>query len=246
MTAHDDLRELTEAAAQLIARCGGGEGHALIERASIPTGPDGYPRRASGADPTSPGSAPKTPHAACRRTEMGTWLWECSCGAYGGCAPPDDANRDETQRAAYRHLDEAHGGAATDYADPTGMNAMTPPGPDPAKGRARAFRHAIEKGVRSFQAAAGILEAEKVERQQATVSGDEDRWCQSCARDHGYREPVDLKRSARYCSWCQRFNAEYHQDPPMALLEAKHAGKRIYDADITRALATAKQSKKAR
>lgn len=66
------------------------------------------------------------------------------------------------------------------------------------------------------------------------TSGDD--WCFSCWRDNRYCEPVANGRYARYCRWCGEFYAAYRVVPPLELIKARHAGRRITTAMVERAL----------
>jgi hypothetical protein len=196
----DDLNDKTETAHRLLARCRT-EGRALLERAAIPTGPDGYPRRASGADPTIPSQPPTSPQ------------------------------------------DESDTGLAISYSDPTGDCVTRRREPDPVKADARRFWRHVLKGIQELEAAGIVLDNQKHILGLATAAGDEDRWCQSCARDGGYRQHVLVGRYARYCGWCGPFYAKYRQEPPLELLVKLHADRRIYDRDIVQALKAPKGRK---
>jgi hypothetical protein len=52
--------------------------------------------------------------------------------------------------------------------------------------------------------------------------------CRSCARTEGHNGPrfVEVHYKDR-CRWCYDFNRVYKTDPPVELVEAHHAGKRI-------------------
>lgn len=239
MTAHDDLRRDVVALQKFLDRYVT-EVPALISRAQIPTGRDGFPRTASGADRSSPGSAAEMPQVRCEPMGKGVWRWDCSCGEWSA---PYVIEAD-AQLWATIHLD-THAGSTLDYSDPTGDAAVARPEPDPAKARLKRVRHLVDRMLRDGADICGVLDAEKVDRDKATVSGDEDQWCKSCARDGGYCEPVDRKRSSRHCSWCQRFIAEHHFDPPLWLIQKRRLTGRVYDADITRAVAESKRRKSA-
>lgn len=240
MTAHDDLRRDVVALQKFLDRYVT-EVPALISRAQIPTGRDGFPRTASGADRSSPGNAPEMPSAECKEVSPGNWAWRCSCGLWAD----HYTSEGHANLGADRHLDHHHATSTLDYSDPTGDAAVARPEPDPAKARLKRVRHLVDRMLRDGADICGILDAEKVDRDKATVSGDEDQWCKSCARDGGYCEPVDRKRSSRHCSWCQRFIAEHHFDPPLWLIQKRRLTGRVYDADITRAVAESKRRKSA-
>lgn len=203
MTSRDDLNDKTETAHRLLARCRT-EGRALLERAAIPTGPDGYPRRASGADPTIPSQPPTGPQ------------------------------------------DESEAGRAISYSDPTGDCVSGRRESDPVKADARRFWRHVLKGLQELEAAGIVLDHQKYLLGQATVAGDEDRWCQSCARDHGYRELVRIGRYSKWCGWCGDFYGARRRLPPVKILEDRHLGKKIYDAAIEKAIKEEDQASRGR
>lgn len=66
-------------------------------------------------------------------------------------------------------------------------------------------------------------------------------WCRSCWRDEQTCAPVETKPDGSWwyrdlCRWCGAFNAEHGQYPPLSLLQKRHRGYRISQADIDRAL----------
>jgi hypothetical protein len=200
VNSREDLNAKTEAGHKLLARYRT-EGRQLFQRATIATGPDGYPRQASGADPTIPSDAP-------------TSLQERS-----------------------------EDGRAISYSDPTGDRVTGRRERDPVRAEAyRAMKH-LDKALEHLEAGAAIFDYQKHILGQATAAGDEDRWCQSCRRDHGYAQPVLAGRYAKYCSWCGIFYAKYRQEPPLELLAKLHADQRIYDRDIVQALKASKGRK---
>lgn len=111
MTARDDLNAKTEEAHKLLARCRT-EGRALLERAASP-GParDGYPRTASGADPTAPSQplyAPQSDDADGRAISYS----DPTGDAAGGHTRPDPVKQDARRfwnhiLKALDHLDRA-------------------------------------------------------------------------------------------------------------------------------------------
>lgn len=53
------------------------------------------------------------------------------------------------------------------------------------------------------------------------------RWCTSCARDGGHRQPIDVSRFGDLCRWCGEFRRSNKKLPPVELLHYRHAGERI-------------------
>jgi len=70
-------------------------------------------------------------------------------------------------------------------------------------------------------------------REIAAARTTEADWCESCWRDSKYREPLD---SGRLCGWCAVWKRQYGTLPPLVLLVRRHAGYRITQADVDRAL----------
>lgn len=68
------------------------------------------------------------------------------------------------------------------------------------------------------------------------IQRPDELWCTSCQRDRGYCEPRGDGRG-ELCRWCHDFRGVHDVLPPVELLELRHAGRRIYDRDITAALA---------
>jgi len=67
-----------------------------------------------------------------------------------------------------------------------------------------------------------------------------DGWCTSCHRDNNYCEPVGMNKGQKVyndvCRWCGDFRREHKQVPPLALLRARHEGRRVTLTMVERAL----------
>jgi hypothetical protein len=70
-------------------------------------------------------------------------------------------------------------------------------------------------------------------RTHRTEPGEE--WCISCYRNDRRCEPSSERYKGR-CRWCGSFHATYGQDPPLAIIVARHQGRRITEQMIQRAL----------
>lgn len=66
---------------------------------------------------------------------------------------------------------------------------------------------------------------------------DDDGWCVSCLRDRNHLEPVWAGRYARLCRWCAEFLLAQGVEPPLALLRARHEGRKITTHMVDKALA---------
>ena len=73
-----------------------------------------------------------------------------------------------------------------------------------------------------------------------TAVSDES-WCRSHLR-LGLCEP--RWRTSHRCRWCADFDALYHQDPPLVLLQMRRQGQRIMQGDITEALRAEREAAK--
>lgn len=74
-------------------------------------------------------------------------------------------------------------------------------------------------------------------------------WCKSCWRNDQQMVPVTppegksrLKRYRDYCRWCGDFVGQHKIEPPLELLKVRHAGGRISEADVDKAIKAAKQA----
>lgn len=212
-----------------------------VDRAAIPAGRDGYPARASGAEPGS--STPTRMHTA--RVELDHWgrlIWTCTCGDRS----PDTY---DTEAAAYtagsRHLDDTHTGRAISYSDPTGDAASRRDEPDPV---ARDTEAAVATLERIDRELTRLHERLTNINAHGTTPDDPTRWCTSCAR---YRRPDGTQHhtpvayrpdgtlrypTQRLCTWCGEFHAEHRTLPPVELIEKRARGMRVYQADIDAAL----------
>jgi hypothetical protein len=54
----------------------------------------------------------------------------------------------------------------------------------------------------------------------------------------------DLRFYRDYCRWCGAFKAQHKIEPPLPLLELRHAGRRITEADVAKAMKDAKPKKR--
>jgi hypothetical protein len=53
------------------------------------------------------------------------------------------------------------------------------------------------------------------------------RWCTSCERHGGHRQPIDASRFGDVCRWCGEFRRTNKQLPPIEILRYHHTGERI-------------------
>jgi hypothetical protein len=73
-------------------------------------------------------------------------------------------------------------------------------------------------------------------------------WCASCWRNDQQMVPIEKDRHGLrfyrdYCRWCGEFKARQKIEPPVSLLALRHEGRRITEADVTKALKDAKPKK---
>lgn len=128
--------------------------------------------------------------------------------------------------------------------DPTGDAALSPE-----------QRHAHESyrahlDVALATADAIILDVENGTPRKKDHLPDRDRlaaqvaaegWCSSCYRNAARLEPQAMHpngtvRYAGACRWCHDFEQEYGRKPPLDLLRKRHAGQRVTESDIGKAL----------
>jgi hypothetical protein len=66
-------------------------------------------------------------------------------------------------------------------------------------------------------------------------------WCVSCHRNDQHMTPIEERPTggryyAAMCRWCGSFAADYGRMPPTALLQLRHAGRRISVDEVAKAL----------
>lgn len=69
-----------------------------------------------------------------------------------------------------------------------------------------------------------------------------DGWCGSCWRHDQHLVPITLRSNGdpyyrSRCKPCGEWRREHNQDPPLAVLEIRHSGKRLTTAAVARVLA---------
>ncbi len=76
-------------------------------------------------------------------------------------------------------------------------------------------------------------------------------WCKSCWRNDQQMVPTTppegsgrLKRYRDYCRWCGDFHGQHKIEPPIELLRIRHAGGRISEQDVDKAIKAALQAAK--
>lgn len=166
----------------------------LHRRARISSRRDGYPNRASGAQPgtiTTPRTQFST-HSYPLTIDGQWWNWACTCGTTGLDQWPSSF---AAIGAGEIHHDDEHGPSAVSYSDPTGDSTITPPCPDPVDKRFQRASRLIVQAERLMAAAVAQL----VEPNEADGN---DPWCEVCARvkhpdGKPYLEPVYSKAKAR-------------------------------------------------
>lgn len=87
------------------------------------------------------------------------------------------------------------------------------------------------------------LPAKEMQLAQVATEG----WCVSCWRDDRWCEPIAKRPTGEpfykdRCRFCGQWKAEHGQDPPLVILQKRHAGQRITQADVEKALGKAKAS----
>jgi hypothetical protein len=80
----------------------------------------------------------------------------------------------------------------------------------------------------------GIRKPASRELQAAQVAAD--GWCISCWRDNQHLEPTMKGQYRDRCRFCGDWRRQHQADPPLAILAARHTGRRITQADVDRAL----------
>ena len=234
----DRYRTLTDAAQRTLGTL---SQHApqLLRRADIDTGRDGYPTRASGAEPTITAWQPPEPRL--QLDQWGRYEWSCRrCPDRNVAATEADA-----RRAFAEHWHRAEHGTddrSIDYSDPTGdtatNNADTRPR-DPLTSAARRLNPHLENALRHLDAALSIA------RTGPDTPAEPDLWCTNhlTANLHEPRaaRPGGTRRYATLCRFCGEFQAEHGLVPPAELLRLRADKGRIYDADVDRILGGARR-----
>lgn len=216
-----------------------------IDRAAIPTAPDGYPSRAAGAAPSSGTSRPR---AVARIEQRPDARWIVLCDPCQYRSRVGYALEASARDAADEHDEETHGsGRATSYTDPTGDAASSSAPADPVARDVTSIVAIIERAARDLTRQAERLRI--LLEPGRTVRDDPDAWCRSCLRlrlPDGTRrhEPVALHgdgraRFAHHCRWCGEFRAKHSIDPPLEILRRRHEGRRIDAATVDHELAKA-------
>lgn len=66
--------------------------------------------------------------------------------------------------------------------------------------------------------------------------------CESCARDNGRWEPIDLRfPGGKLCRWCKDVTLTYGRRPTVELVARHHTGRRISDTEYRRTLGQPKE-----
>lgn len=220
-----------------------------VTRALIPVARDGYPSRASGAEPGDR-QTNTTPRTAVERGTRGGWRWRCPCGASSGSTIYQAIATAST--AAAEHTAEAHGSRPISYSDPTGDAASTTDQPDPLRRDVSRIVMTIERIGTEL---ARQLDQLRVAAGHAGVTPDDPTiWCRSCKRlrltdgTHLHSpiatRPDGRRRYTDLCKWCGEFNAAHDTDPPLELLRKRAEGTRITATDVDRALARTRHTPK--
>lgn len=182
-------------------------------RAAIPTGRDGYPARASGAQPSSTGQA-TAHHVATTDEHDGSWAW-CECG----WITISTMQRSDAESWAQQHEDEH--APAISYSDPTG-EACASNGrgaPDPTRRDARRARTLLDRSTRQLADAAALVNA--ITNQGRASDPDDDLWCTHHLRQGMGCTPA---RAGGLCDFCASVRADTGRLPHRKLLERKHNG----------------------
>jgi hypothetical protein len=127
--------------------------------------------------------------------------------------------------------------------DPTGDTALGPPD-DQALGRYRrnltTLASIIDHLEDDLNAGTPHRPGRLPDKDRLAEQAADDGYCKSCYRAGKMVEQATHKdgtaRFKGFCRWCHDFKQEYGQLPPGRLLNKRHAGGRITEQDITRAL----------
>lgn len=155
-------------------RAGGTE---LARRAKISSRKDGYPVRASGAQPgtiTTPREV-FTTSTFPWRPDGSAWGWKCSCGEESAPTSPAPSSFVGIGQAQ-QHYDDLHGSVVVSYADPTGETVASPGAskPDPVE-----LRHA--RFIRQIVNAEHAIEVALAQLREPSDVDDNTAWCAACA-----------------------------------------------------------------
>jgi hypothetical protein len=239
MNDHDRLRSLLADIGRHTATIGD-HGHELVRRARIGSRADGYPRRASGAEPGSNSTGSATMHrvscfAMVTLAGDDLWQWQCSCGKQWEGEPFRD--EEAAEHVASLHADTS---SALDYSDPTGQAAVTPPPRDPVRADARRFLRLLAS-IEADLASAVLLITRQV------TPNDGDPGCDSCAHIPAASgkprwEPVDPRVKSRtdvgcrldtprwLCRWCRDFVGIHDRLPNRDELTIHLSGKNLRES----------------
>lgn len=204
------------------------DGPTVIDRASIPSGRDGYPTRASGAQPA-------VVHVIRHETEVldgGPGLHRAKCQ---GCdyLSPWWTTLAAASESARQHEDEHD--QALDYSDPTGEAAAATGEPDPLLALARRTLRDLTKVDRTIAALANALTAETGKGANLAEPTD---WCSHHLR-HGMHEPrriVNGRAAGDLCRQCRKFQDAQGSLPPRAIIEKWARGERVTERDLERVM----------
>ena len=224
-----ELLDAIDASCTVVRR----DGPAVIDRASIPSGRDGYPARASGAQATSPRIVR---HETTLDLVAATGLWHAGCNGCGWRSVGWVVEQAAFE-SARQHEDEHD--QALDYSDPTGEAAAAGHEPDPILALARRVLKVMTDVERLVTPLANALVAETGKGAKVAEPTD---WCTHHLH-HGMHEPRRVKRSpdgrdqpsGDLCRWCTWFrDANDGTLPPKELLDKHARGERITQRDVER------------
>lgn len=214
--------------------------HALIDRTQLDTAPDGYPRRASGAEPGTRGTSVPAPRIAPCDDDLGVIEWTC---AVPGCQHAEYASTEtDAARQNAAHWREHHD-PTLDYTDPTGDAAVTSDdhrAPDPLHADLRRVLRHLATARLELDRAAQVTRATTT----PPMTTDPDVWC----RNHltaGLHEPIARHSDGRrryedLCRFCGDFLGEQRVLPTPKLLRIRADKGRVYDRDVQQALTEAR------
>lgn len=105
--------------------------------------------------------------------------------------------------------------------------------PDPARRDLHNLDTAIRDAAKALEDAHRIV-ARYTPTQPRRTKADPapDDWCTSCFRNAGHHTPITLRKSgepyyADLCKWCGEWRTAHGTLPPVAILRARHEGRKI-------------------
>lgn len=199
----------------------------LNRRARISSRRDGYPNRASGAQPgthTSPREVYST-HSYPLTIDGQWWNWACTCGVTGITQSPSSF---AAIQASQVHYDDAHGSQAVSYSDTCGESAIADNRPDPVAIAYRRLERIIERIERDSRSAVALLN-QTLEPKVVTEGAGEEQWCRHHLTTIQKCEPRSV---GDLCDFCRSYQRETRKLPTKDLLTKHHSGRRLTSKEI--------------